>query len=165
MTDMESAPKRRRLSPSPSPTYKLDDEGDDYVPYVPVAQRREAKLAKLSSLSTVSDRTKARKQLEELLEREDAEREEERQREKARKERPLLMEAQEVHERKAAESAHLTRSWSIFANTAIDAKKTDVEKAEEADAEILAAIASRRKLASDLELAKGISYTDSIQTS
>ncbi|OJA11600.1 hypothetical protein AZE42_01960 [Rhizopogon vesiculosus] len=149
MADMESTPKRRRISRSPSPTYKLDDEDDDYVPYVPVAQRREAKLAKLSSLSTVSDRTKARKQLEELLEREDAEREEEHQREKTRKERPLLMEAQEVHERKAAENA----------------KKTDVEKAEEADAEILAAIASRRKLASDLELAKGISYTDSLQTS
>ncbi|KAJ8585221.1 DEAD-domain-containing protein [Rhizopogon salebrosus TDB-379] len=149
MAGIESAPKRRRISRSPSPTYKLDDEDDNYVPYVPVAQRREAKLAKLSSLNTVSDRTKARKQLEELLEREDAEREEERQREKARKERPLLMEAQEVHERKAAENA----------------KKTDVEKAEDADAEILAAIASRRKLASDLELAKGISYTDSLQTS
>ncbi|KAG1883098.1 P-loop containing nucleoside triphosphate hydrolase protein [Suillus subluteus] len=145
---MDSAPKRRRISRSPSPTYKFDDD-DDYVPYVPVAQRREAKLAKLSSLNTVSDRTKAKKQLEELLEREDAEREEERQREKTRKERPLLMEAQEVHERKAAENA----------------KKTDVEKEEEADAEILAAIASRRKLASDLELAKGISYTDSLTTS
>ncbi|KAI6167220.1 P-loop containing nucleoside triphosphate hydrolase protein, partial [Pisolithus thermaeus] len=47
----------------------------------------------------------------------------------------------EVHSRKAAE----------------DAKKTEFEKAEEVDAEILAAIASRRKLASDLELAKGIS--------
>ncbi|KAG1749160.1 P-loop containing nucleoside triphosphate hydrolase protein [Suillus paluster] len=146
---MESAPKRRRISRSPSPAYKFDDDDDDYVPYVSVAQRREAKLAKLSSLNTVSDRTKAKKQLEELLEREDAEREEERQREKVRKERPLLMEAQEVHQRKAAENA----------------KKTDVEKAEEADAEILAAIASRRKLASDLELAKGISYTDSLQTS
>ena len=108
ITDMESAPKRRRISRSPSPTYKYDDDDDNYVPYVPVAQRREAKLAKLSSLSTISDRTKAKKQLEELLEREDAEREEERQREKARKERPLLMEAQEVHERKAAESAYLT---------------------------------------------------------
>jgi ATP-dependent RNA helicase DDX41 len=37
--------------------------------------------------------------------------------------------------------------------------------AEEGDAEILAAIASRRKLASDLELAKGISYTESLNTS
>ncbi|KAH7907968.1 P-loop containing nucleoside triphosphate hydrolase protein [Hygrophoropsis aurantiaca] len=142
--------KRRRLQRSPSPvSYKLDDEDSTYEPYIPVAQRREAKLAKLSSLGSNVDKEKSRKQLEELLEREDEEREEERRREKARRERTLLMEAQDVHSKKAAE----------------DAKKTDVEKAEEADAEILAAIASRRKLASDLELAKGISYTDSLKTS
>ena len=46
-----------------------------------------------------------------------------------------------------------------------DAKKTEAEKAEEADAEILAAIASRKKLASDLELAKGVQYTDPLKTS
>ena len=46
-----------------------------------------------------------------------------------------------------------------------DAKKTEAEKAEEQDAEILAAIASRRKLASDLELAKGVQYTDPLKTS
>lgn len=46
-----------------------------------------------------------------------------------------------------------------------DAKKTEVEKAEEADAEILTAIASRRKLASDLELAKGIQYSESLRSS
>lgn len=45
-----------------------------------------------------------------------------------------------------------------------DAKKTVEEKAEEADAEILAAIASRRKLASDLELAKGVQYTDPVKS-
>lgn len=62
------------------------------------------KLAKLSALSSGSDaRTKAKKELEELLEKEDAEREEERRREGARKERTLLLEAQEVHSRKAAE--------------------------------------------------------------
>jgi hypothetical protein len=47
----------------------------------------------------------------------------------------------------------------------LDSKKTEGEKAEEADAEILAAIARRRKLASDLELAKGIQYTKSFETS
>lgn len=36
---------------------------------------------------------------------------------------------------------------------------------EEADEEILHAIASRRKLASDLELAKGIQYTEAMKTS
>lgn len=47
----------------------------------------------------------------------------------------------------------------------LDAKKTEQERAEEADAELLAAIASRKKLASDMELAKGIVYTESLQTS
>ncbi|KIJ69637.1 hypothetical protein HYDPIDRAFT_185318 [Hydnomerulius pinastri MD-312] len=146
----ESAPKRRRIQRTPSPPlYSLDDQDDSYEPYIPVAQRREAKLAKLNALSsTNSDRTTAKKQLEELLEREDEEREEERRKERARKERTLLLEAQDVHSKKAAE----------------DAMKTEVEKAEEADAEILAAIASRRKLASDLELAKGIQYSDSLKT-
>jgi hypothetical protein len=46
-----------------------------------------------------------------------------------------------------------------------DAKKTEAEKAEEADAHILAAIASRKKLASDRELAKGIEYTEALRTS
>lgn len=46
-----------------------------------------------------------------------------------------------------------------------DAKKTEAEKAEEADAHILAAIASRKKLASDRELAKGIEYTETLRTS
>ncbi|KAF9228625.1 P-loop containing nucleoside triphosphate hydrolase protein [Gyrodon lividus] len=147
----ESAQKRRRIQRSPSPpVYKLDDQDDTYEPYIPVAQRREAKLAKLSALSTSSDlRAKARKELEDLLEKEDTEREEERRRESARKERTLLLEAQEVHSRRAAE----------------DAKKTEIEKAEEVDAEILAAIASRRKLASDLELAKGIQYSESLKSS
>lgn len=96
----ESAPKRRRIQRSPSPEYKLDD--DNYEPYVPVAQRRQAKLAKLTSWGTDKSKTAAQQQ-QEQDEREDEEREEERRREKARKERTLLMEAQEVHERKAAE--------------------------------------------------------------
>ncbi|KIL00639.1 hypothetical protein PAXRUDRAFT_821429 [Paxillus rubicundulus Ve08.2h10] len=147
----ESVQKRRRIQrSSPPPVYILDGENDTYEPYIPVAQRREAKLAKLSALSVSSDlRAKAKKELEELLEKEDVQREEERRREKARKERTLLVEAQEVHSRKAAE----------------DASKTEVEKADEVDAEILAAIASRRKLASDLELAKGIQYSESLKSS
>lgn len=45
-----------------------------------------------------------------------------------------------------------------------DSKKTAGEKAQEADAEILEAIKSRRKLASDMELAQGIQYTESLKT-
>ncbi|KAF7796788.1 hypothetical protein EIP86_007972 [Pleurotus ostreatoroseus] len=141
--------KRRRVQRSPSPpTYSLDDD-EPYEPYIPVAQRRQAKLAKLTSWGAGADKDDAKKQQQEQEEREDEEREEERRREKARKERTLLMEAQEVHSKKAVE----------------DAKKTEAEKAEEADAEILAAIASRRKLASDLELAKGVQYTEPLKTS
>lgn len=43
--------------------------------------------------------------------------------------------------------------------------KTEAEKREEQDAEILAAVAARRKLASDLELAKGIQYTEPLKAS
>ncbi|KAI0928179.1 hypothetical protein AcV5_005827 [Taiwanofungus camphoratus] len=142
----ESAPKRRRIQRSSSPAYTLDEDAS-YEPYVPVAQRRQAKLAKLTSWGTDKGKTKLPEEEED--EREDEQREEERRREKARKERTLLMEAQEVHEKKAAE----------------DAKKTEAEKEEEADAEILAAIASRKKLASDLELAKGVLYTEPLKTS
>ena len=165
MSDSTQSRRRTQRSPSP-PVYKLDDEDNTYEPYVPVAQRREARLARLSALSSTSDaRDKAKKQLEELLEKEDAEREEEKRREKARKERTLLLEAQEVHSRKAAEGQPIPIHPRSRLTSTLDAKKTDIEKAEEADAEILAAIASRRKLASDLELAKGIQYSESLGTS
>ncbi|RDB21215.1 DEAD-box ATP-dependent RNA helicase 35 [Hypsizygus marmoreus] len=144
-----SSTKRRRIQRSPSPVYKLDDEDESFELYIPVQQRRQQKLAKLTSWGANADKQRARKQQEELDDREDAQKEEELRREKARMERTLLMEAQEVHSRKATE----------------DSKKTITEKAEEADAEILEAIKSRRKLASDMELAKGIQYTESLKTS
>ena len=62
----------------------------------------------------------------------------------------------------------LSTAWHMFVlrnPVSKDAKKTEAEKAEEADAEILAAIASRKKLASDLELAKGVQYTEPLKTS
>ena len=46
----------------------------------------------------------------------------------------------------------------------LESKKTAGEKAQEADAEILEAIKSRRKLASDMELAQGIQYTEPLET-
>ncbi|PPQ85043.1 hypothetical protein CVT26_007699, partial [Gymnopilus dilepis] len=136
---------RRRTS---SPEYKIEDD-DSYEPYIPVAQRRQQKLAKLSSLGITTDPSKGRNIQENQDDREDAQREEEIKRERARKERTLLLEAQEVLQKKAAE----------------DSKKTADQKAQEADAEILEAIKSRRKLASDMELARGIQYTEPLQTS
>jgi len=90
-----------RLS-SPSPSYDLE-HNDDYEPYIPVAQRRQAKLAKLSQRGATSERDIAKQFQQENDEKEDEELERERLREKARKERTLLMEAQEVHSKKAAE--------------------------------------------------------------
>ncbi|KAF9051136.1 P-loop containing nucleoside triphosphate hydrolase protein [Hymenopellis radicata] len=150
MSDSPQPPiaKRRRVQRSPSPTYRLDDEGDDYQPYIPVAQRRQAKLAKLASLGTAAEKDRARQQREQQ-EREEEANEEEARRERLRRERTLLMEAQEVHSKKAAQ----------------DAKKTVEEKAQEADDEIFNAIKSHKILASDMELAKGIQYTESIKTS
>ena len=163
---MESSSKRRRSQRSPSPTYKLDDENDTFEPYVPVAHRRAQKLAKLASLASDSDRQR-RKQQQELEEYEDAQKEEESHRERARMERTLLMEAQEVHSRRAAEGVYCWSFHPCFfpeVSFAIESKKTESQKAEEADAEILEAIKSRRKLASDMELAKGIQYTESLKS-
>ncbi|TFY82145.1 hypothetical protein EWM64_g1873 [Hericium alpestre] len=142
---LEQPTTRRRRERSPSPVYNLNDE--DYEPYIPVAQRRHAKLAKLQSRGTTADVASAR-QSQEKDERDEEEREEERRREKTRKEQTLLMQAQEVHLKKATE----------------DAQKTEAEKTEEAESQLLAAIASRKKLVSGLELAKGISYTNPLQT-
>ncbi|GAW07494.1 probable ATP-dependent RNA helicase DDX41 [Lentinula edodes] len=146
--DSDNSVNRRRIQRSHSPpTYKLEDDDDTYVPYVPVAQRRQEKLAKLSSWGRAKNGAQDTQRAQEELE--DEAKEEEKRREKARKERTLLMEAQDVHSRKAAE----------------DAKKTEEQKATEEEEEILEAIRSRKKLLSDLELAKGIQYTESLKTS
>ena len=97
---MESANRRRVRSPSP--VYNLDDQ-DDYEPYVPIAKRRQEKMAKLSSWGINAGKPKTKRQQEEADEREDALKEEELRREKSRKERTLLIEAQEVHLQKAAQ--------------------------------------------------------------
>jgi ATP-dependent RNA helicase DDX41 len=103
----ESDRKRRRIQRSSSPTYNLDDQEEGDEPYVPVSQRREQKLAKLSSWGVSAHKARAKKLQDEQDELDDAQREEERQREKYRKERTLLMEAQEVHIKKAAEGVFL----------------------------------------------------------
>jgi len=103
MSDHEPTIKRR----VPSPQYRIEGD-DDYEPYIPVAQRRQAKLAKLSAWgsSTTRDDTREARRVEE--EREDEEQEEERRREKVRMGRALLVEAQEVHSKKASEGVWLS---------------------------------------------------------
>lgn len=110
----EPASKRRRTQRPPSPpVYKLDDDDNGNVElYVPVAQRRQAKLAKLSSWGNSREQS-AKQQQQEEEEREDEEREEERRREKARKERTLLMEAQDVHSKRAQEGAQVMHTLIV----------------------------------------------------
>jgi ATP-dependent RNA helicase DDX41 len=148
--------KRHNAQRSPSPAFKLDDEDDSYEPYVPVAQRRRQKMARMYV---------EKKQQDDPDDNEDAQKEEELRKEKARMERTLLIEAQEVHSKKAVEGMffYAESSYQVI-KLSPDLKKTASEKAEEADAEILEAIKSRRKLASDMELAKGIEYTESLKT-
>jgi ATP-dependent RNA helicase DDX41 len=106
MSDHEPTIKRRRVQRSPSPQYRIEND-DDYEPYVPVAQRRQAKLAKLSAWGSSATRDDAREARRVEEEREDEEQEEERRREKVRRGRALLVEAQEVHSKKASEGVWL----------------------------------------------------------
>lgn len=112
---MESIQRRRARSPSP--VYNLDAEDDTYEPYIPIDQRRKERLAKLSSLGVNNEKGSVKKAQDELDEREDAQREEEVRREKARKERTLLLEAQEVHLKKAAEGSSC---WSCVSSIVVD---------------------------------------------
>ena len=84
------------------------DEDEDYVPYVPVHQRRQAKLAKFAVSSTSATKRK-HEEAEAVDEAQQAADEEELRREKARKDRTLLLEAQEVQKRKAVQGAWRTR--------------------------------------------------------
>lgn len=147
----------------PEPEYRLDGDDEDYVPYVPVQQRRQQKLAKFVS-STSSAGTKRKLEEATAQDEQDVVDEEEARRERVRKERTLLVEAQEVHQRKAIQGACALSGLDDLL-TSLDAQKTDHEKKDEQEAEILAAIANRRQLASDRELAQGIKYTDPLKTS
>jgi len=102
MSGSETPGKRRRIQRSPSPQYRIDDD-DSYELYISVAQRRQAKLAKLSALGSSTGADNAREAQAAEEEREDEEQEEERRREKVRRARALLVEAQEVHSKKASE--------------------------------------------------------------
>lgn len=97
---MVSPPQRSR-SRSRSPN-RHDGSDDDYEPYVPVHQRRQARLARLARTGSSGRHGAPTRQVNV----DDDEDEETRRREQARKERTLLLEAQEVHTRKAAESEH-----------------------------------------------------------
>jgi ATP-dependent RNA helicase DDX41 len=153
--------KRRRVEDDDDqPIYSLDDGEDDAYDqqrYVPVKQRKAAELARIKALRMSGARdgtlgqtgssSSAGGQGRDGNKGEDEEDEEEQGPLVQRSKQILLKEAREIREKQAKEN------------------KTDEEKRLEEERIILEAHAARKKLASDLELAKGISYTDPITTS
>jgi ATP-dependent RNA helicase DDX41 len=100
-----SMPTSQRRRTHNTEEYILEDDDADYEPYIPLAQRREAKLARLAQLSARADSNLSlHDEQASREEQEDVEREEERERDRLRREKTLLVEAQEVHSRRAAAS-------------------------------------------------------------
>lgn len=147
--------KRRKVEEDDNePRYSLDgeeeDEAYDQQRYIPVKQRKAAELARIAGkrargagdglMSTSSAKAGGKTG--------DEEEEEEEQGPLVQRSKQLLMkEAREIREKEAKEN------------------KTEEEKRIEEEAKILEAHAARKKLASDMELAKGINYTEPIKTS
>ncbi|UZJ56045.1 hypothetical protein CBS101457_005365 [Exobasidium rhododendri] len=158
--DSPALKRRRVLDEDDEPKYSLDDEEDDAYDqqrYVPVKQRKAAELARIKAIRMGGNRDgkadlMAASSSAEGKNRDgngegDGEEEEEQGPLVQRSKQILLKEAREIRERQAKEN------------------KTDEEKRIEEERIILEAHAARKKLASDLELAKGISYTEPITTS
>lgn len=146
------SPKRDAATAGIDYSYDVSDDDNGAI-YVPLKKRREEQLKRLQGVSSSRASSRGRDDSAEPqqapVEELDPETLAELERERKRKERTLLAEAQDVKAKKAAE----------------DALKSEADKKAEEEAKILAAIAARRKLASDLELAKGVSYIESMPTS
>ena len=153
------SPKRDASSAGIDYSYDVsEEEGGPGEVYVPLKKRREEQLKRLHGASGSRGSTPSSRR-EDSADAEaaaaaaaapiDPETLAELERERKRKERTLLAEAQDVKAKKALE----------------DALKTEEDKKAEEENKILAAIAARRKLASDLELAQGVQYTESLPTS
>jgi ATP-dependent RNA helicase DDX41 len=129
-----------------------ENDDDDYTPYVPVAKRRANLLSSLTQrqqpAKAVNKTPEDLAREEEALQREQEAAEEVR-RERARKERTLLEEAQDVKRQQAE----------------LHGQETDLQREAKKEAEILAALEKQqKKLASAAELARGVSYTESVKT-
>ena len=135
--------KRRRVeNDGDDRSRSLDDlVEDDYVPYISLKERRDQKLQRLQGARD------SEKSLEQQEYHDDVE--EEPPTTGPRSSMNLMEQAAEVKRSRAIE----------------DAFKTDLEKQQEEEEKILNAVATRRKLASDMELAKGIQYSEPLKSS
>lgn len=143
------------------PKYSLDDaeEDEEYEQhrYIPLKQRKAAELQRIARMrqrgadqkGSDDQAIKSSKQANDIGGAEQQEDDEATGQSGVvqRSKQILLKEARELRERQAKE------------------EKTEEEKRTEEERKILEAHAARRKLASDMELAKGISYTQPLKTS
>ncbi|KPV76632.1 uncharacterized protein RHOBADRAFT_13015 [Rhodotorula graminis WP1] len=143
--------RRRTPSPPPPDPYAVDGDDDDAPLYVPVKQRRNQLVSKLAAKGGgATAAAEKRRHEEEEDARLQQQRDDDDRARRKREAQTLLMEAQEVKRRKAIE----------------DAAKTEKQKIEEEEAQILLAQeASRKQLAGAEELAKGIVYTERMHAS
>ncbi|MCO5600310.1 hypothetical protein L7F22_054420 [Adiantum nelumboides] len=150
--------RRRVVEEEEEPMYKYDDEDDDEYEqkrYVPLKQRKAAELQKIARLraggvgaaagsASPQDGAQSPKR---RAQDDEEEGEEAGSSVVKRSTQTLLKEARELREKEAKE------------------QKSEAQKQREEEAKILEAHAARRKLASDLELAKGINYSEPLKTS
>lgn len=152
MTPSASSPifKRRKVEDGDEPVYSLDDDDDyDQQRYIPVKQRKAAELARIQAMKArgAAGGAAASGTAAETGGSKDGDDDEEEKGPLVQRSRQLLLrEAREIREKEAKEN------------------KTEEEKRLEEERKILEAHAARKKLASDLELAKGINYTEPIKT-
>jgi ATP-dependent RNA helicase DDX41 len=155
--------KRRKVEDDNEPANSLDDvdEDDAYDQqrYIPVKQRKAAELARIQSKRArgiIGEGTKGVVASSSMKSGSaaqggeaggEADEDEEQGPLVQRSKQILLKEAKEIREKQAKEN------------------KTEEEKQLEEEKKILEAHAARKKLASDMELAKGINYTEPIKTS
>lgn len=149
-----AALKRRRLQERQSEQSLLytysDEEDQDHgahasSSFVPVKQRRLQQMQQLQSRAS-NGTLPSTSQLNDHI---DEEEQAAMQHEQTRTKQSLLDQSRALREKKLAE----------------EGEKTQAEIDAEEERKILEAHAARRKLASDLELAKGIAYTEPIKTS
>ncbi|KAL9932883.1 hypothetical protein V8E36_008138 [Tilletia maclaganii] len=155
------AAKRRRLDEEDKkPVYSYDEDDDDAADaqrsssFVPLKQRRLQELQKISARRSSSPRDAALSSASgsrgpngKAGNGDDDEEEEENDRGIVQGTKSLMAEARAIREAQPEDS------------------KTQAEKDAEEERKILEAHAARKKLASAAELAKGVTYTESIKTS
>ena len=159
MSAVQALKRRRMLQQAQDdrPRYSYSDDEDEADPsssssaatFVPLKQRRMQQLQQIQSRARGGASTAALTLSNAKPDEAEDDEQDQQDRAAQRPQRSLLDEARLLREKKLAE----------------EGEKTQAEIDAEEERKILEAHAARRKLASDMELAKGIQYTDPLTTS